>query len=103
MIFFPDPPNVAALSNENVIEGNNFTKECMFTPGNPTFTLVFWTKIDEVDFRQNGSTLQLSNIQRKSSGTYICTAKNNYSNGKKGTSSQPMVVDVWCKLNEIFL
>lgn len=91
------PPKVEALSTENVIEGNNLSKICNATPGNPNFTSFFWTKIDDTQFRQDGSILQLPNINRTSSGTYKCTAENKYSNDKKGTSSQTMVVDVLYK------
>lgn len=53
---------------------------------------------DNPGFRQNETTLQLYKIQRTSSGTYKCTAENNYSNGEKGTHIQTMVVNVLCGL-----
>ncbi|XP_052691152.1 kin of IRRE-like protein 1 [Crassostrea angulata] len=88
------PPIVNALSNQNTIEGGDLTVNCTATPGNPSATTFYWTKVDNQGFRQNGAILQLYNTQRTSSGTYKCTAENNYSNGKKGTHSLLMVIDV---------
>lgn len=70
------------------------------TPGNPRSTTVYWTKVENSGFRQNGHTLHVPNIQRTSSGTYRCTAENNYSNGEKGTHNQSMVVNVFCMRSE---
>lgn len=53
--------------------------------------------MNESAFRQNGSTLQLTKIERNSSGTYRCTAENTYSIGNRGTHSQDMVVNVLCR------
>nr|XP_034300634.1 B-cell receptor CD22-like [Crassostrea gigas] len=86
------PPFVNLLSKQNILEGRNLSVTCQAIPGNPRFTTFYWTKADR--FRRNGATLQLPDIQRNSSGTYICTAENSYNNGKKGTHSQPMVVNV---------
>ncbi|XP_065933058.1 kin of IRRE-like protein 3 isoform X2 [Magallana gigas] len=88
------PPIVNALSNQNTIEGGDLTVNCTATPGNPSATTFYWTKVDNQGFRQNGAILQLYNTQRTSSGTYRCTAENNYSNKEKGMHSQSMVIDV---------
>nr|XP_034303739.1 titin-like isoform X4 [Crassostrea gigas] len=88
------PPNVYTMRQQNKIEGRDLSVTCRATPGNPNSTTFYWTKVDNPGFRQNGSTLQLPNIQRTSSGTYRCTAENNYSNGERGTDSQAMVVNV---------
>lgn len=93
-----DSPNVNKLSQQDIIEGRNLEVTCRATPGNPTSTTFYWTKLDNYGFRQNGSTLQLHNIQKTSSGTYRCTAENNYSNGERGTDRQSMVINVLCKL-----
>uniref|UniRef100_K1RBT9 Uncharacterized protein n=1 Tax=Magallana gigas TaxID=29159 RepID=K1RBT9_MAGGI len=79
------------MSRRNIIEGRDLSVYCTATPGNPTSTTFYWTN---PGFRQNGSTLQLPNIQRTSSGTYRCTTENNYNNGEKGTDSQSMIVNV---------
>lgn len=94
---FIDPPTVDTLSQRDVIEERNISITCTATPGNPSFMTFWWTKVDNPGFIENGATIQLSNIQRNSSGTYRCTAENNYSNGKKGTDSQLTVVNVQCR------
>ncbi|XP_065933069.1 hemicentin-1-like isoform X2 [Magallana gigas] len=88
------PPTVSALSRQDIKEGRNLSVTCTATKGNPDSTTFYWTKVDNSVFRQNETTLQLYNIQRNSSGTYRCTAENNYNTGEKGTDSQSMVVDV---------
>lgn len=88
------PPLVNTLSNQNIIEGRNLSVTCTATPGNPSSTVLYWTKVDNPGFRQNGAILQLYTIQRSNSGTYRCTAENNYYNGERGTHSQTMVVNV---------
>eukprot|EP00105_Crassostrea_gigas_P023192 XP_011442941.1 PREDICTED: myelin-associated glycoprotein isoform X3 [Crassostrea gigas] len=85
------PPTLITMSRRNIIEGRDLSVYCTATPGNPTSTTFYWTN---PGFRQNGSTLQLPNIQRTSSGTYRCTTENNYNNGEKGTDSQSMIVNV---------
>ncbi|XP_078310224.1 uncharacterized protein LOC111137474 isoform X2 [Crassostrea virginica] len=90
------PPSVIHLTQKDIIEAQNLFIICGANPGNPNLTIFVWTKVDS-GFRQNGSTLQLPNIQRTSSGTYRCTAENTYSNGAKGTNSQTMVVNVLYK------
>nr|XP_034316845.1 hemicentin-2-like [Crassostrea gigas] len=89
-----DPPMVNTLSQENMVEGRDLSVTCTTTPGSPSSTTFYWTKVDNPGFRQNGASLQLPNIHRANSGTYRCTAENNYSNGEKGSDSQSMVVNV---------
>ncbi|XP_052691725.1 hemicentin-1-like [Crassostrea angulata] len=88
------PPTVHTLSQQDIIEGSQLSITCQATPGDPSFSTFYWTKADNPGFRQNGSTLQLPNIQRNSSGIYRCTAENNYHNGEKGSDSRTMVVNV---------
>lgn len=97
-----DPPMVNALSQRNILEGKNLSVTCQANPGNPISTTFYWTKVDNPGLRQNGVTLQLSNIHRNSSGNYRCTAENNYSNGEKGTHSRSMIVDVQCEISKLF-
>lgn len=80
-----------------MIEGRDLLVTCQAVPGNPYASTFYWTKVDNPGFRQNGATLQLSDILRTSSGTYRCTAENNYINGKKGTDSESLVVNVQCR------
>ncbi|XP_065933049.1 neural cell adhesion molecule 1-A isoform X3 [Magallana gigas] len=89
-----NPPVVNTLFQQDIIEGRDLSVNCTATPGNPSSTAFYWTKVDNSGFRQNGPTLQLLNIQRNSSRTYICIAENMYSNGNKGTDNQSMVVNV---------
>ncbi|XP_065933039.1 uncharacterized protein [Magallana gigas] len=88
------PPTVHMLSQEDILEGRDLSVTCKATPGNPSSTTFYWTKVDNPGFRKNGSTLHLPNIQRISSGTYRCTAENNYNKEEKGTDSQSMDVNV---------
>ncbi|XP_065933048.1 neural cell adhesion molecule 1 isoform X2 [Magallana gigas] len=88
------PPKVHMLSQQDILEGRNLSVTCKATPGNPSLTTFYWTKVEFQGFRQNGATLHIPNIQRNSSGTYRCTAENSYSNGEKGTHNQSMVVNV---------
>lgn len=97
VLYFIDPPTVIKLSKHYIIEGRELIVKCQAKLGNPNITTFFWTKVDQPDFQQNRSTLQLPNIERSRSGIYICTAENNYSNGEKGTHSQLMDVIVFCK------
>ena len=85
------------LTQKDIIETQDLFIICGANPGNPNLTIFVWTKVDS-EFRQNGSTLQLPNIQRTSSGTYRCTAVNTYSSGAKGAHSQTMVVNVLCRV-----
>lgn len=93
-----DTPHVNTLSQQDIIEGRNLSVTCHATPGNPSSTTFYWTKVNNPGFRENGAILQLPNIQRNSSGTYRCTAENNYSNAERGTDNQSMVINVLCKL-----
>lgn len=92
-----DPSTIDTLSKQDIIEGGALSVTCHVTPGNPSYTTVYWTKVENSRFRQNGATLRLLNMQRNSSGTYRCTAENNYSSGEKGTASQSVVVNVLCQ------
>lgn len=96
-IFFLDPPSVAAFPQQNTIERDDLSVTCNYTHGNPISTTLSWTKTDDPEFKHNEIILQLPKIERNSSGTYICTAENTYSNGEKGTDSQSLVVNVQCK------
>lgn len=87
------------LFQKNIIEGGNISINCSADPGNPKNITFFWTWVNIKSFRQNGTTLNLPNIQRNSSGNYKCTAENMYNNGKKGSHSQIMVINVLCKLS----
>lgn len=97
-VVYTDPPTIRTQSQQDIKEGSQLIVNCTATPGNPSSTTFYWTKVDNPGFRQNGSTLQFYNIQRNSSGTYRCTAENNYNNGVKGTHSQAMEVDVLCEI-----
>lgn len=92
-----DPPMVSKLSQQDIIEGRDLSVTCTVTPGNPSSTIFYWTKIDNPGFRQNGSTLRLLNIPRNSSGVYMCSAENIYTNGENGIQNQTMVVNVLCE------
>lgn len=92
-----DPPFVNNLSRQDIVEGKDFLVTCMATQGNPTFTTFFWTMVENQGFIRNGSILSFPKIKRTRSGTYRCTAENNYSNGNHGTDNQLMVVNVFCK------
>lgn len=85
------------MSQQDIVEGMNLSVTCNATPGNPNSTLFYWTKVDDVGFRQNGSTLHLDNIDRLKAGSYKCRAENNYNNGEKGIHSQSVVVNVFCE------
>lgn len=98
-----DPPTVKTLSQQNIIEGINVSITCQANVGNPSPTAMYWIKVDDAGFRQNGPTLHLLDIQRTSSGTYKCTAENNYGNGEKGRNSQSMIINVLCKIAFICL
>lgn len=94
-----DPPTVNTLSKHNIREGDILNTTCQAEPGNPSSTMFIWTKEGDTGFNQNRAILRLLNIQRTSSGTYTCTAENNYGNGQKGRDSQSMVVNVLCEFN----
>lgn len=91
------------LSEQNVIEGRLLSVTCTAQPGNPSTTTFYWSKVDNPGFKQDGATLNLPNIQKNSSGTYICTAENNYSNREeKGTHNQTMIVNVYCECFSVY-
>lgn len=96
-VLITGPPTVHMLSQRDILEGRNLSVTCKATPGNPSSTTFYWTKVDNPGFRHNGSTLHLPSIQRTSSGTYRCTAENNYNNKEKGTDSQSMDINVLCR------
>lgn len=91
------PPLVSNLRPLKIIEGMDLSVICNATPGNPNSTTFFWTRVNKLEFRQNGTTLVLNSIQRNSSGIYNCTAENTYYGERKGNHSQSMEVDVLCK------
>lgn len=93
-----DPPIVNKLYQHDIIEGSDLSVTCTVTPGNPSSTTFYWTKVDDPGFRQNGSTLQLPNVPRNSSGVYMCSAENIYTNGGNGIQNQTMVVNVLCEV-----
>lgn len=64
-----DPSTIDTLSKQDIIEGGALSVTCHVTPGNPSYTTVYWTKVENSGFRQNGATLRLLNMQRNSSGT----------------------------------
>lgn len=98
-----DNPSVLPFTQQNISEGNDLLVTCTAVPGNPNSTTFLWTKTDNQMFRQSGTNLQISNIQRNSSGTYRCTAETTYSNGEKGTDSQDIFVNVLCMQNSFNL
>lgn len=97
-LFILDPPGVKIqYSQQDTEEGKDISANCSVTPGYPEFTTVFWTKVNNSAFRQNGSIFQLINIQRTSSGHYLCKAENKYPGGGKGSDNQTMIINVQCE------
>lgn len=90
----PDPPTTNTLSQQNIIEGRNLSVTGQATFGNPSLTTIYWTKVDNPGFRQNGSTLQLPNIQKNGFDIYKCASENIYSSGGEGDTQSAMVVNV---------
>ncbi|XP_062603323.1 uncharacterized protein LOC134265101 [Saccostrea cucullata] len=88
------PPLVHAPDEQRVIEGANLAVNCNVMAGNPSFFIVYWTKLDDPLYRKDGAILQLLNIQRNSSGTYICIAENYINESYMGVANQSMHVDV---------
>ena len=82
------------LSVQTITEKDNLKVICNATHGNPETTTFFWTG---QGLRQNGTTLQIPNIQRNMSGIYSCTAGNTYKSKEKGNDTKIMVVNVLCK------
>ncbi|XP_062617806.1 uncharacterized protein LOC134279425, partial [Saccostrea cucullata] len=92
-LIIASPPAVHTLNNSTAIEGTDFNKKCLYNVGKPPETNVYWTRQGS-SFRHEGDVLSLTKIQRSSSGTYTCTAQNQYSSGNKGQSKQSMTIDV---------
>lgn len=88
---------MSPLTNQRIVEGEDLSVICNVTFGNPTTTTFSWIKRKDPGFKQNTSRLNMPDIQRSSSGNYICTAENNYTLGGKGSDSRDMTVDVLCK------
>ncbi|XP_011433315.3 serine-rich adhesin for platelets isoform X2 [Magallana gigas] len=86
-------PTVSLSKTQKTVEGQNLSITCSYSPGNPITTSLYWTKTNSV-FRYNGQLLQIPNIGRKDSGTYVCHAENTYSSGKKGTANATIEIDV---------
>lgn len=97
-VVYTDPPTIKTLSQQDIVEGRALLVTCQAVSGNPNSTTFYWTKVDNPGFRHNGSTLHIPNIQRTSSGTYTCSAENNYSNKENGSDSQSMDVNVLCEI-----
>lgn len=97
MFIFVDPPIVNELTRQDIKIGSNLSVICNVTQGNPNFWNISWTKLGDMKFIQNKPTLQLSEIQKKDSGTYICAVLVIYSSKDKETYNQSMVVNVQCK------
>ncbi|XP_062602889.1 immunoglobulin superfamily member 10-like, partial [Saccostrea cucullata] len=88
------PPTVYTFDHQRILEGGNLSAACNVVPGNPSSFIVYWTKLDNPLCRQDGAMLGLPNIQRNSSGIYVCTAKNYYNDSYMGVANHSMVVDV---------
>lgn len=99
-ILSKDAPRVLTLTQQNITEGNTLIVGCKVMEGNPNSSNVYWTREGDSTFHGNSATLQLLSIHRNSSGFYNCTAENMFNDGKKGTHSQIMFINVLC---EIFL
>ncbi|XP_062569579.1 cell adhesion molecule Dscam2-like isoform X2 [Saccostrea cucullata] len=88
------PPYVLLMENLTLVqEGSKMKITCNFTPGNPIDTEVFWTRSLD-SFRENGTTLTLTDVQRNSADNYTCTAENTYPSGAKGRHSQTVSIQV---------
>ena len=96
---FAVPPEIASVSNDQVVcDGSLVTLSCNAT-GRPTPTIT-WTKVEDND-KDSAPLLPvvdgkyiLSNIQRSANGTYRCTAHNGVGTPVNHTVS----VKVECKL-----
>lgn len=102
-LFFSDPPIVHNLTQQNIIEGINFSVTCNITVGNPRSTQITWISVDKPGFERNGTTLSFPRVHKTNSGNYTCKAENDYGKKGKGTHSQSMFLNVLCKLTYIFL
>lgn len=88
------PPVVSPLPNVKRVVQEHVSIWGNVTPGNPSYTTIYWTKSGDSGFRQSGSTLRLNYITKSQSGTYSCVAENNYNDGKKGANQQSFFLDV---------
>ena len=93
-----DPPSILYLPKQDINETSDFSIVCNATPGNPNKTTFYWTRQNDPVFKRNGSILHIPNIQRNSSGTYSCTAKNSYNNTEMGIDTKNLIVNVLCEL-----
>ena len=81
---------------EKVIEGHDLLVVCNATQA--TDQEVYWTKNDSKShFHRNGTELRFVNINRKSSGIYMCNLRDTKS-ASIGTMMEIVNVDVLCKL-----
>ncbi|XP_022322959.2 contactin-3-like [Crassostrea virginica] len=88
------PPVVSPIDDVKPVEHTNANVLCIFKPGNPNTTYVYWTKSGYSGVRGAGKTLVLNYISKTDSGTYSCIAENNYYSGGKGNDSQSFTIDV---------
>lgn len=95
---FSGPPIVQSMENINAVEGRSLTIGCSFINGYPIETRVFWVRSGFQEIYENGTTLNITNIQRNISGTFICVAENLLSSGKKGHSNESVFINVQCKI-----
>ena len=87
---------VSPIDDVKPVEHTNANVLCIFKPGNPNTTYVYWTKSGYSGVRGYGKTLVLNYISKTDSGTYSCIAENNYYSGGKGNDSQSFTIDVLC-------
>ena len=98
LTFVSVPPTITHRSNKtiDVEEGVNVTLHCDAI-GDPTPSVV-WVKDDKtLQNSTSTSTLQISRIELRDAGTYVCTAANQAGS----TSYSVQVRVVRCKLTEI--
>ena len=95
IIYFLSAKQVIIPKVEKVIEGHNLLVVCNATQ--TTDQEVFWVKNDsESHFLRNGTELRFVNINRKSSGVYMCYLRDTKSSSN-GTVMELVNVDVLCK------
>ena len=100
-ISFSDKPEVvsAVSSPYRVTEGQTAILVCTVIAANPITTLTWkWIKADSPNVElHNGPNYTIPNIQRRASGSYICTASNTV-----GTSDGVNItIDVQCMYGQI--
>ena len=93
-----DPPTVSLQGTQRTIEGETFSFTCLYNPGYPALTTVYWKKENSSN-RYTGQTLRLPDVRRTYSGEYVCVAENTYSSGNKGSTNSTMILDVQCQLS----